>query len=242
MNEILDVIFLACYRDTFMMIFKDGDLHRYADKLKAETGARTRRETGIPLDPQLFRPDGLLLDADGHPYILETKLSRGVSSAASHAELVVQALVYANVFLSPGWSNESTWSTYSFLNALHQAYWFVNRPFDGSCPEINEGHRDHFDLSEPLEKSQFQSLPQVIFLLERYDDQRLLNPIREIERSDFAAFAEYARNTLNRSSRLRKRINGLRANWPQLQQVKFKVMDLNTSALQSLTNEPRELI
>jgi hypothetical protein len=75
MNEILDVIFLACYRDTFMTIFKDGDLHRYADNLKAEMGVRTRRETGIPLDPQLFRPDGLLLDEDGYSYILETKLS-----------------------------------------------------------------------------------------------------------------------------------------------------------------------
>jgi hypothetical protein len=242
MNEILDIIFLACYRDDFMVIFKDGDLHEYADERKKRMGVRTRRETGIPLSPQKFRPDGVLLDRQGRAYILETKLGSGLSSKASHTELVVQALVYASVFISPAWEGKPPWDAYPFLDVLHHAYWNANRRFAGSCPDLREEHRLHFGLPTPLQELQFERVPYVIFLLEQFDEERLLDACNAAKQPEFADFARYAESTLTKGSRFRKRLGKLKANWALLQQAKFILMDLNTSVLQSLASAPRELL
>ena len=241
-NHIMDIVFMARHHDSFMMIFKDSDLHRYADKLKGDKEVKTRRETGVPLDPQAFRPDALLVDREGQSFILETKIGPGLSSQAQHMELVVQTLVYANVFLSPSWPGATPWRTYPFLDYLYHSYWYVNRPYDGPCPGLREVHKAHFGLSTCLEEREFKKIPHVLFLLEQFNQQRLKDSCTTVREQDFDVFRECVGGVLPRSSRFRKHLEGLRTNWSLLRETRFFTMAVDPSALKSLVSECREFL
>lgn len=237
LNETLDAIFMARYLDQYMLIFKDGDMHAFADHEKKRLKANNRQVLDGPLEPQSFRPDAIALDKQGQSYILETKIGHRVSSAAEHTQLVVQTLVYSNLFISPAWPGKQPWGTYPFLNYLHKAYWHRHRRDFGEFIELKDEHCLHFRLPKPLLESDFKTIPQVIFLLEHFSEERLRSACLAIRGKDFAEFENYALQQLPTNSRYKKRLGEMKNNWGKLREIEFHRMNVDFSLLKSILGE-----
>lgn len=236
LNRILDILFLSRYKNDYIVLFQDGDLHQYVDRrLKPEKCVKTRKETGIPVDPQKFRPDMVLLDKRGQPYIVETKTDF-ISSESKCIDLVVQSIVYANVIFSLFWKGASTCDIYEFLDLLLKAHMFV-LGYKVEHIDLQEAHKLYFNLHRQLGKHEFQNVPHVIFLLAKVNLPTLVKVCKLIKESNFIDFKQYVKD-----SRFRKRVEDIQNNWESIQKMKFFIMPVYLPSLSVTIGERFDLI
>jgi hypothetical protein len=242
----------------FMLVFQDSELHRYLDRhLRIVTALRspskrpvdrraalTSRGTHVCVYPQEFRPDGVLLDRSGRPYLLETKLGP-LRPTSKCVALIVQTLVYADLLLTPRWKkgkpnqNAKAATTTDLLADLHEAHWF-SKGDEGVYRSLEICHRRYFGLSKSLQPADFNQVPGVIFLLEDQDCTRLKQLCGQIKAMDFSAFIQYAETALPKNAAHRRHLGSLRANWATLRQLTFAVMKLDLSKFTTAIDHTRE--
>lgn len=243
LNATLDVLFLAHHHQDYMVIFEDGDLHRYVDhKLKPEQGVKIRSLVqGVCFQPQKFRPDVVMLDTEGYPHIVETKIGSALLSRKQCFNLVVQTLVYASLIVSPRWNGASVCATpYEVFDLLHKAHWFRHRRFEGACLSLKLAHKIHFNLPDALRENEFGSKPSVIFLIEdasqRSHDlhlERLCEACEIVHKLNWSEFKDYALQHLPLNSPFRKRLSKEvgEQTWEVLRVTKFSFMPFYPSRL-----------
>ena len=249
-NGILDDVIQIGHGEDYMPVLKgDAQLHRYADGLKEKNDNDKREETLMPLSPQDFRPDIVMLDEDGQSYLLETKLKDGVESELG---LLIQALKYAYYFLNPNWTQES-WSTYELLNLFNRAYTFSKelgsnyrhnfKRFDDL--ELSAEHKEFFDLDSSLNPDEFNEVPEIIFVLEEWKPTDLVEAIDSFRDQSPTEFINHSKEKLSKNESSRDRLEeleeGFKRSWDELQETDFSVMELNPSALTSFLETPLKL-
>ena len=253
-------IFLGRHRQ-YMLVFQDSDLHVYTDrhlipmtamrlssrKRLTRPFAETRRGRHISVDPQQFRPDAVLVSHDGRPCVLETKVGR-INAMAECEALVLQALVYADLLITPRWKpatrcqNSPASTTYDLLEDLHEAHWFVKFLDEGMYRPLSERHRKYFGLKSGLKREDFEKVPSVVFLLEGVNRERLKEACSRVKATDFPSYKEHAESALRKRVRFRKHLASLQDNWTQLQQVGFWIMRLDTAKFTEVIESELELL
>ena len=238
-------IFFGHHKE-YMLVFQDADLHNYTDrylipmtmaKLSRKRKltrrfAETRRGRHISVDPQQFRPDAVLIGHDGRPCILETKVGQ-INSEAKCEALVVQALIYADLLISPRWKpttrcqNSPASTTYDLLEDLHEAHWYFKVPDEGVYRPLEEHHQRHFGLGSGLNSEDFEKVPSVVFLLERVNRAQLERACNHVQAMNFLSYKEHLELVLPKRAASRKHLDSLQENWMLLQQIDFCMMQLN---------------
>ena len=241
------------HNSQFMLVFQDPDLHVYTDrhlipmtmmkrgstKKLTRRFAETLRGRHISVNPQQFRPDAVLVDRVACPYVLEAKLGR-INSEADCAALVVQALVYADLIISPRWKprlpapNTLPSTTYDLLEDLHEAHWFLKVLDEGRYRPLEERHQHHFRLDARLNSTAFDKTPDVLFLLEKFNDVRLAQACKRVQELDFEEYRRYAESVLPQRLAFRKHLASLGSNWLRLRKMLFSSMQLDVAKLQGV--------
>jgi len=188
-----------------------------------------------------------LISRDGQPCVLETKVDQ-INSAAACEALVVQALIYADLLISPRWKpttrcqNSPASTTYDLLEDLHEAHWYFKVPDEGVYRPLEEHHQRHFGLGSGLNREDFEKVPSIVFLLETVNHRRLEEACDRVATMNFLSYKEHAELVLRKGVGFRTHLASLQDNWEQLRQIDFWMMQLNMAKFAEVIEGNPELL
>ncbi len=259
-NEILYALFAIKDKNKYMLVFQEHDLENYFDVDRYRTSKDTdkRRKARAAIENvtkienfcQTFKSDAILISNDGIPFVLEVKMHQAATVNACNG-LVLQALIYSNILLSPAYYHDDKKipippynMTRNFLDLLITAHWF-SRVYDERVISKRKIQTIEEKGKFMFEKKNFRIRTDAGGILFAIPNPRrellplLMDACQRVKLKSFEGYCEEV--TFNKKFRFAKRLVELKHNWQKLQSTSFHFLPINIFALQHTLGESMDL-
>lgn len=223
-------------------------------ELRGDGPTRFQKRLGFP---SWLRPDGVLLDVAGRPWVAEAKI-KPLASERDCKRIVHQAILYAAGLRGPFTGLRDEHARYHFLNVLGLTNWVMMLYGHGSTPKparpwdgLARKHAWHFGLpaAAPLAESAFEASPGVLLLLPTAQEsdaeahlRSWLHRVRDLDLEQYLAVIPSLGGSKTLAKRVQRARSVLSAEWVSIRQTRFQLCRFDVEALRRVLQPSVELV